>query len=135
MRREELFSENTSDETNLLNLLLIDDHSSIKEECRMLHLVVHCLVIQGLELRPFSTKDNSLGILRCSDRILSNLDGREQIGDILCLDLWIVDMDDSLLLKEISGNVESRGFSDVTSISLESETKNQNFLSTQIVVL
>ncbi len=137
-------------EADLLQLFHVQDVSSIKNKCRLDHVVVDLLVVVCFELVPFCQNGNGVGILgnfvRIEMHVHCLLDlgirfGRGQrivplelrkrkIMEHLCLaDLRIIDAAIGAFSDESMNNVNSRRLSRVARIFLERKSKNGYLLA------
>lgn len=128
-------------ETDLLQLLGIDDETSIKDESGLGHLFVYGLPVDAAELVPFGGDDDSFGVAAClQSRIIDRdllLDVAQMLmrgrflqiqPDLVFLDLRVVDVDVSLLGMEVLDESDGGRFASVARIGLESEAKDSDTL-------
>ena len=97
--------------------------------------------VELLELVPFGTDDNRLGILaRLEGRLADGEVRLDRLGrdrsvvseiepDLRLGNLRVVDGDSSLLAQEVVGNGDGRGFTRVSSVLLEGPSEDGNLLT------
>jgi hypothetical protein len=135
-------------ETNIPELLVVEDITAIKDERRLDHGVIHLLVVVFLELIPFSENAKSMGTTsslqsagsdsngvhvlsraRLDTRVIPLELGSGQINtDLVLIDLRVVDAEVGTIVHETLADINSRGFTGITSILLESESIDTNLL-------
>lgn len=97
--------------------------------------------VECLELVPLGANNNGLGILAGLQSRLADIEvGLDRLGgnrsvvsqvepDLRFGDLWVVNGDSGLLAQEVVGNGDGWGFTRVSSVLLESPSKDSNLLA------
>ena len=131
----------THGETNLPQLLNIEDETAVKDERGLGHLLVHDLPVDLLELLPLGRDHDGLLLLarlECavdnSHVLLDILKRRRWAGllqvlpDLRLLDLGVVDGHIGALSEEVADERDGRGFTSIASVSLECKPKDGDVL-------
>jgi hypothetical protein len=128
-------------ETDLDQGFSVKDQTTVEDKGGLVHRVVDLLPVQGLEFVPLGSNNNSVGTVTCGfgslgdlDVLLNGLGGDLSVvsqveHDSRLGNFGVVDADVGSFSSEVVDQSNSRGFSSVSGVLLESETKNGNFLA------
>ena len=131
----------THGEPDVLQLLDVEDHTTIEDERRLRHLVIHRLPVNLLERLPLRRDHNGLLLLarlECSVNnchvLLDILKRRRWAGllqvlpDLRLLDLRVVDCHVRALRKEVTDESDGSRLAGVAGVRLEGEAENGDVL-------
>ena len=131
----------THGEPDVLQLLDVEDHATVKDERRFRHLVIHRLPVDLLELLPLGRNHDGLLLLarlECavdnSHVLLDILKRRRWAGllqvlpDLRLLDLGVVNCYVRAFRKEVTDEGDGSRLAGVAGIRLEGEAENGDVL-------
>mmetsp|Transcript_1737 Transcript_1737/g.4195 ORF Transcript_1737/g.4195 Transcript_1737/m.4195 type:complete len:222 (+) Transcript_1737:1007-1672(+) len=131
-------------ESNLTQLGVIENVSSIEQKGRLGHGFVDTFIVQSLEFIPFRQNTHGVSLFTGRDGISRShyiflQSGCVVLVDVACVvqlgphvltfDFWIVDVNLGLFLEQISQDKHARCFTNISGILLEGISQQGNLFS------
>ena len=121
-------------ETKVLETLVVENITTVKDEGGVSHLLVQFLIIVGLELVPLGENNKRVRVDNGAFGGLVHGDVGVALEDLLLTDLRVIHMNISVLRTQVLNDLHRTGLASVSGVLLERVAQDGDLLATHSAV-